>query len=296
MKEVELERMIRGEGNPSELTFRPLKTRDTLLLRPIFKKHGAKLRDFLADYEFAEDWDFKTAASFINSSWSAPHPNYTYVFLQNEKDVVGLASIAPVDDSFMDVQLIYWVNPDFQGQGFGSRMAYTMRWVSLDLWGFNSFNYIVAEENGSSIAVAERLGLELWHKWSGGETHARKETGNWRQYGQRRNPETQKGIMQGAQRLEYWTGGAANSSTLDAILLAYNENEEKGQRLAQEEIDRIAGVEETIDERNRFKKALDVRNAAIARLNQEISSRVGRVLYNKDLQLRRKKKKKKKKK
>ena len=282
--------MIRGEDNPSGLTFRPLKTKDTLLLRPIFKKHGSKLREFLADYEWAQDWDFKTAATFVNSAWSAPHPNYTYVFLKDEKDVVGFASIAPVDDSLMDVQLVYWVNPDFQGQGLGFRMAYTMRWVSLDLWGFNSFNYIVAEENKPSIAVAEKLGMELWQKWSGGERHARKETGNWRQYGQWRNPETQQGILQGAQRLEYWTGGAANASTLDAILRAYNEDEEEGKRLAQEEIDRITGVEKVVDDRNEFQKAIDNRKAAIAKLNQEIASRAGRAIYNKELQQRRKKK------
>lgn len=293
MKEVELERMIRGEDNPSGLTFRPIKTKDALLLRPIFKKHGSKLRDFLSEYEFAESWQFRSAASFVNSVWGAPHPNYTYVFLKDEKDVVGVATIASLDDSLMDVQLIYWVNPDFQGQGLGFRMAYTMRWISLDLWGFSSFNYLVAEDNKPSIAVAEKLEMELFRKWSGGARHARKETGEWRHYTQLRNPETQQGIMQGAQRLEYWTGGAANSSTLDAILRAYNENEEEGKRLAKEELDRIQGVEETIDNRNAYQKAIDERTAAIAKLNQQIASRAGRALYNKDVQKRKKKRGKK---
>ena len=281
--------MIRGHDNPSGLTFRPVKAQDALFLRPVFKKHGSKLRDFLAEYEWSADWDFKTAAAFVNSAWSAPHPNYTYVFLKDEKHVVGFASFGTVDDSVMDVQLVYWVNPDFQGQGFGYRMAYTMRWVALDLWGFNTFSYIVAEENKPSIAVAEKLELELWERWTGGAKHARKETGDWRRYGNRRNPETQQGIMQGAQRLEYWTGGAANASTLDAILRVYNENQEEGKRLAQDELDRIEGAEELVDDRNDFQKAIDNRQAAMAKLNQAIASRAGRAIYNKNLRQERKK-------
>ena len=293
-EDLEFDRKYRGEITPDTITFRPLKNRDVASLTPIFRKHGNAISNFLHDYEWAADWNFKTAAKFVTSAVSASHPSYTYLFLKGDVEVVGFGSIGSIGGSNLDVQLVYWVHPDHQGRGVGHTMAATLRDVSLELWGFNSFNYLVAEQNKPSIRVAEKLGLELIDKWSGGEAHARGETGEWRRYCQVRDPLTQQGILQGKKSLGFHMGGGdLTADAIDAILEVNAQGDiEEAQRLARELIDRLDGTEEFIDDRNAYQKALDQRTADIAKRNQQIASTAARALYNKDVQQRKKKKKK----
>lgn len=290
--QVEIERSFRGApGDGSELEFRPIKTSDVPLLTPVFRKHGNALRDFLRDYEWSSTWDFKTAATFVNDAWSAEFPNFTYLFLKG-KQVVGLGQLGSHNGSLYDVQIVLWVNPDHQGHGYGRRIGHTLRKVALEIWGFNSFSWIVAEENIPSIKTVENLGIPLVKTWTGGEAHARKETGNWRIYTQFRDTSLPGGILQGEQSLQYWMGNS-NASVLDEILKAAREGDrEKAQEMARAELARIEGVEEPEeDDRNAFQKAIDQRTDGFRKMQQHLASRAGRFAYNEQLrQLRRGKK------
>jgi RimJ/RimL family protein N-acetyltransferase len=290
-RQVEIERSFRGNpGDGSDLEFRPIKTSDVPLLTPVFKKHGNALRDFLRDYEWSSTWDFKTAATFVNDAWSAEFPNFTYLFLKG-KQVVGLGQLGSHNGSLYDVQIVLWVNPDHQGHGYGRRIGATLMKVALEIWGFNSFSWIVAEENIPSIKTAENLGIPLADSWTGGEAHARKETGNWRVYTQYRDTSLPGGILQGEQSLQYWTGNS-NASVLDEILKAAKDGDrEKAQALGRAELDRINGNERPKeDDRNPFQKAIDMRGLELKQLGQKILNRHGRMAYNEELRRKRKKK------
>ena len=292
--QFELERQFRGDapnfpGFDAPIEFRPLKNSDTVLLAPILKKYGNQLSEFLADYTFAANWDFRNANNYVRGLLDESFPRFSYLFLIG-KQIVGMAYTGEWGNSVYDSQIVLWVHPKHQGKRIGNSIGHTIRKVMLEIWGMNSFNWIVAETNTPSIKVAESLGLELAEKFIG-EIHAKGETGEWRRYVQYRD-ESMKGILQGEQSLAAWTG-VRNASTLDAILKANAEGDvEKTMKLAQEEIARINGEgKASSDDRNQIQKALDQRNENMAKRLQQLANRHGRVKYNEELKRQKKRKK-----
>ena len=291
--QFEIERQFRQPqedylGCDHPLEFRPLKISDTVLLTPILKKHGKQLSGFLADYRFAADWDFRDANRYVRDLIDADFPTYSYLFLIG-KQIVGMAYLGSVADSIFDVQVVLWVHPAHQGKRIGHNIGFTMKKVCLEIWGFNSFNWFVAEMNTASIRTAESLGLKLDSRMSGAEIHARAETGDWRRYIEYRD-ETMRGVLQGEQSLAVWTGNR-NASALDAILQAKAKGDlEEAKRLAGEEIALIKGEgNQTSDHRNQFQKALDQRAEEMAKTLQQLANKHGRSTYNERLRRRRKK-------
>lgn len=290
--QFEIERQFRqlqenylGYDHPLE--FRPLRISDTVLLTPILKKHGKQLGDFLADYTFAADWDFRDANRYVRDLIDADFPTYSYLFLIG-KQIVGMAYLGSVADSIYDVQVVLWVHPAHQGRRIGHNIGYTMKKVCLEIWGFNSFNWFVAETNTASIRTAESLGLKLDSRMTGAEIHARAETGDWRRYIEYRD-ETMKGILQGEQSLAAWTGNR-NASALDAILQAQAKGDiDEAKRLAGEEIALIKGEgNQASDQRNQWEKAVGERDLQRKKALQRLSNHIGRVTYNEQLKKRRK--------
>jgi RimJ/RimL family protein N-acetyltransferase len=291
--QFELERQFRGDapnfpGFDAPIEFRPLKNSDTVLLTPILKKYGNQLSEFLADYTFAANWDFRNANNYVRGLLDESFPRFSYIFLIG-KQIVGMAYTGEWANSIYDSQIVLWVHPKHQGKRIGHTIGHTMRKIMLEIWGMNSFNWIVAETNTPSIKVAESLGLELEGKFIG-EIHAKGETGEWRRYVQYRD-ESMKGILQGEQSLAAWTG-VRNASVLDAILKANAEGDvAKARKLAQEEISRIKGEDNMpTDDRNQFQKALDQRAEDMATRLQQLANRHGRLKYNEQLRQHRKKK------
>ena len=290
--QFEIERQFRQPqenylGYDHPLEFRPLKISDTVLLTPILKKHGKQLSDFLADYTFATEWDFRDANRYVRDLIDADFPTYSYLFLIG-KQIVGMAYLGSVADSIYDVQVVLWVHPAHQGRRIGHNIGYTMKKVCLEIWGFNSFNWFVAETNTASIRTAESLGLRLDSRMTGAEIHARAETGDWRRYIEYRD-ETMKGILQGEQSLAAWTGNR-NASALDAILQAQAKGDiEEAKRLAGEEIALIKGEgNQASDQRNQWEKAVGERDLQRKKALQRLSNHIGRVTYNEQLKKRRK--------
>lgn len=293
--QFELEREFRENNKPYlgykyPLEFRPLKISDTVLLTPILKRHGKQLSDFLADYTFASEWDFRNANNYVRDLIDADFPTYSYLFLIG-KQVVGMAYIGEYGESKFDVQIVLWVHPDHQGKRIGHHIGHTMKKVCLELWGFSSFNWIVAETNTASIKTAESLGLELHSTMTGGEIHARAETGDWRRYVAYRDQSMAGGILQGEQSLAAWAGNR-NLSAIDAILQAMkNGEQDKAKQMAAGELSQLNSAgEEFVDDQNAFQKAIGNRKEELKRLHQKIASRSGRIVYNNDLKQRKKKK------
>ena len=289
--QFELERQFRGDapnfpGFDAPIEFRPLKNSDTVLLAPILKKYGNQLSEFLADYTFAANWDFRNANNYVTGLLDEPFPRFSYLFLIG-KQIVGMAYTGEWGNALYDVQIVLWVHPKHQGKRIGNSIGHTIRKVMLEIWGMNSFNWLVAETNTPSIKVAESLGLELAQKFVG-ETHAKGETGEWRRYVQYRD-ESMRGILQGEQSLAAWTG-VRNASVLDAILKANAEGDvERTKKLAQEEIARIKGEQKLpTDHRNPFQKALDERDNDMAIKLQQVANKHGRMRYNEELRKKKK--------
>lgn len=294
--QFEIEREFRANKAPypgykESLEFRPLKISDTVLLTPILKKHGKQLGDFLADYTFASEWDFRNANNYVRDLIDAEFPTYSYLFLIG-KQVVGMAYIGQFGDSKFDVQIVLWVHPAHQGKRIGHNIGHTIRGVCLRIWGFNSFNWIVAETNTASIKTAESLGLELHSKLTGGEIHARAETGEWRRYVQYRDESMGGGILQGEQSLAAWAGNR-NLSAIDAILQANASGDrEKARQLAEEEMQNYlpSTGSQPLDSRNDFQVAMDNREEELRKIYQKIASKHGRIAYSDQLRQQRKKK------
>ena len=292
--QFELERQFRGDapnfpGFDAPIEFRPLKNSDTVLLAPILKKYGNQLSEFLADYTFAANWDFRNANNYVTGLLNEPFPRFSYLFLIG-KQIVGMAYTGEWGNSIYDPQIVLWVHPKYQGKRIGNTIGHTIRKVMLEIWGMNSFNWIVAENNTPSIKVAESLGLELAERFVG-ETHAKGETGEWRRYVQYRD-ESMRGILQGEQSLAAWTG-VRNASVLDAILKANAEGDvERTKQLAQEEMARIKGEQRPpTDDRNDFQKAFDNREEQLRKIHQKIVNKHSRMAYNEQLKRKRKGKK-----
>ena len=290
--QFELELEFRGnrpnfQGYGYPLEFRPLKISDTVLLTPILKKYGKQLSEYLADYTFAADWDFRNANNYVRGLLNEPFPRYSYLFMIGNQ-IVGMAYTGEWAGSIYDTQIVLWVHPKHQGKRIGQAIGHTIRKVMLEIWGMNSFNWVVAETNEASIRTAEALGLELEEKFLG-EIHAKGETGEWRRYVQYRD-ESVNGILQGEQSLAAWVGNR-NLSALDTILKAKAAGDiEKAKQLAQEELEKLKG--ETPDrpegERNDFQKALEGREEQLKKIHQEIVNKHSRMAYNEELRRRKK--------
>lgn len=199
-----------------------------------------------------------------------------------------MACIGGVDESIYDVQIVLWVHPAHQGKRIGHNIGCTIKMLCLELWGFNSFNWFVAETNTASIKTAESLNLELHSTVTGAEIHARAETGDWRRYVAYRD-ESMQGILQGEQSLAAWTGNR-NLSAIDAILQATAKGErDEARKLAMEELGIASDAEESVDERSPFQKAIDQRGEELKKIGQKIASKQGRMAYNEQLKKRRRK-------
>lgn len=292
--QFELELEFKGNrpnypGFDEPLQFRPLKISDTVLLTPILKKHGKQLSEYLADYNFAADWDFRNVNNYVRGLLNEPFPRYSYLFLIG-KQIVGMAYTGEYGQSIYDSQIVLWVHPKHQGKRLGHAIGDTIRKVMLETWGLDSFNWVVAETNTPSIKTAESLGLELAETFIG-ETRAKGETGEWRRYVEYRD-ESVRGILQGEHSLAGWTGDR-NASALDAILQAMKKGDVEGtKKLAREELARINGEEkQPTDDRNIWDKALDQRDSEMKKKLQQIANKHGRWKYNEEVKRKRKKKK-----
>lgn len=294
--QFELEREFRENNQPYPgykypLEFRPLKISDTIMLSPILRKHGKQLSDFLADYTFASNWDFRNANNYVRDLLDADFPTSSYLFLIG-KQVVGMAYIGQFGESKFDVQIVLWVHPAHQGRHIGHNIGHTIRKVCLEVWGFDSFNWLVAETNVASIKTAESLGLGLHGKVTGAEIHARAETGDWRRYVAFRDESKPGGILQGNQSLAAWAGNR-NLSAIDAILQAIAAgDDEKAKHLAEEELAKYGNPseKESIDSRNDFQRALDSREEQLKKIHQKIVNKHARIGYNQELKKRKKRK------
>lgn len=289
--QFELELEFKGNrpnypGYDYPLEFRPLKISDTVLLTPILKKHGKQLSEYLADYTFADHWDFRSANNYVRGLLNEPFPRYSYLFLIG-KQIVGMAYTGEYGQSIYDSQIVLWVHPKHQGKRIGHAIGHTMRKVMLEIWGMDSFNWVVAETNTPSIKTAESLGLELAEKFLG-DTHSKGETGEWRRYVQYRD-ESVKGILQGEQSLAGWTGDR-NASALDAILQANKKGEEERARhLAEKEWANMnSNPRNEADNRNPFQKAIDNREEELRKIYRTIVNKHGRIAYNQGLRKRKK--------
>lgn len=289
--QFELELEFKGNrpnypGYDYPLEFRPLKISDTVLLTPILKKHGKQLSEYLADYTFADHWDFRNANNYVRGLLNEPFPRYSYLFLIG-KQIVGMAYTGEYGQSIYDSQIVLWVHPKHQGKRIGHAIGHTMRKVMLEIWGMDSFNWVVAETNTPSIKTAESLGLELAEKFLG-DTHSKGETGEWRRYVQYRD-ESVKGILQGEQSLAGWTGDR-NASALDAILQANKKGEEERARhLAEKEWANMnSNPRNEADNRNPFQKAIDNREEELRKIYRTIVNKHGRIAYNQGLRKRKK--------
>ena len=291
--QFELERQFRGDapnfpGFDAPIEFRPLKNSDTVLLAPILRKYGNQLSEFLADYTFAANWDFRNANNYVTGLINESFPRFSYLFLIGKK-IVGMAYTGEWGNSIYDSQIVLWVHPNHQGKRIGNTIGHTIRKVMLEIWGMDSFNWVVAETNKPSIKTAESLGLELAETFVG-DTHAKGETGEWRRYVQYRD-ESVKGILQGEQSLAGWTGNR-NASALDAILQAMKKGDrEETKKLAREELAKISGEgQQKTDDRTIWDKVLDQRDSEIKKKLQQIANKHGRGKYNDDLRRQRKRK------
>lgn len=203
-------------GYSAPLSFRPMKLSDTAVLTPVLKKHGKSIRGYLGGFHNAHAWEVKDAAKFVAQCVDSPFPNFYYLFFIGNK-VVGIGSIHPYANSLRDVQIVLAVfGRENQGKGIGTSIGVTLKKIALEIWGFDSFRWLVDATNHSSIKTAQKVGLEFDHSWEDELRHSELDSGLWMAFCQSRVEGTSKGILQG-ESLEYWTQ-PKHGSVLKAIL------------------------------------------------------------------------------
>ena len=205
-------------GFNAPLHFRPLRMTDTPLLAPVIRANARSIRGYLGTFQNADLWDIQNAKKFVARCLNDDFPTFHYLFFIGD-ELVGMASLHSYAGSLRDVQVVLAVfGNKYQGHGIGTRIGSTMKQVAFEVWGFESFWWLVDATNKPSIAAAQKVGLQLSHKWEDAVKHAELESGKWFAFFQRRPENLGPGILQGAE-MEYW-GESRTLSHLDAVLNA----------------------------------------------------------------------------
>lgn len=222
MEEIEFQFRSARKNHPGynhPLEFRPLKITDSKLLTPVFQKYGKTIRSYLGSFHNAHSWQMGDAQKFVSAELNADFPNFTWLFFIG-KDLVGMGSMHPYANSFTDVQIVLAVFGKHQGKGIGTAIGKTLKSVAFDIWGFQSFWWLVDATNHPSKKAAEKVGLSFHHSWEDEVKHSEVESGLWFAFSESRSPELPDGILQGAP-LAYWQE-SRNSSLLQAVIQARN--------------------------------------------------------------------------
>lgn len=222
MEEIEFQFRSARKNHPGynhPLEFRPLKITDSKLLTPVFQKYGKTIRSYLGSFHNAHSWQMGDAQKFVSAELNADFPNFTWLFFIG-KDLVGMGSMHPYANSFTDVQIVLAVFGKHQGKGIGTAIGKTLKSVAFDIWGFQSFWWLVDATNHPSKKAAEKVGLSFHHSWEDEVKHSEEESGLWFAFSESRSPELPDGILQGAP-LAYWQE-SRNSSLLQAVIQARN--------------------------------------------------------------------------
>lgn len=204
-----------GYSHPIE--FRPLKITDSALLTPVFKKHGKEIRGCLGAFHNAHAWQLSDAQKFVSASVNAEFPSMTWLFFIG-KELVGMGSLHAYQDSMWDVQIVLAVFGEHQGKGIGSTIGATLKQISFEVWGFNSFWWLVDATNFASCKAAEKVGLSFSHAWEDKVKRSEQESGLWFAFTEQRPSGLADGILQGAP-LAYWQE-SKTSSLLRAVIEA----------------------------------------------------------------------------
>jgi RimJ/RimL family protein N-acetyltransferase len=272
------------------LEMRLLTKSDAVALTPIFKQHGTQIRSYLGSFHNAQHWSFKDANRFVQDSFNAPFPSFTYLFLI-QGEIVGMGSLAPYGNGVTEVQIILAVFGKHQGKGIAKAIEKSLMYIAFNVWGFDSFWHLVDASNIASIKTAEANGLKVSHTFTD-KIHAEKETGEWLAYFAKRPEGLPDGVLQGSP-ISYW-----HETRSDQLLQAVLEAKNGKRELEEQEIKEIAEefglvtAEEEIEEKNLFQIALENKKATDQAALNKLTARMKRDLYNKSLAERRKKKKK----
>lgn len=210
------------DGYSHPLEFRPIKNTDTALLTPVFKKYGKTIRGYLGSFHNADAWEFSDAQRFVSQAVDGDFPNMTWLFLIGN-EVVGMGSIHPYRDSLVDVQIVLAVFGKHQGKGIGTVIGKTLRTIVFEIWGFQSFWWLVDATNHASKKTAEKVGLKFSHSWEDKVIHSELESGLWFGYSENRPSGLPDGVLQGAS-LAYWQE-SRTSSLLQTVIKAKKGNQ-----------------------------------------------------------------------
>lgn len=210
-------------GYSSPLEFRPLKITDSAILTPVFKRDGKTIRSFLGSFHNAHSWQISDAQKFVAAEVNADFPNFTYLFFIG-KELVGMGSIHPFAQSLVDVQIVLAVFGKHQGRGIGTAIGSQLKKVAFEVWGFNSFWWLVDATNHPSKRAAEKVGLHFQHSWEDEVKHSESDSGLWFAYSQNRPSDLADGVLQGAS-LSYWQE-SRTSALLQAVIKARRENQD----------------------------------------------------------------------
>jgi RimJ/RimL family protein N-acetyltransferase len=220
LEEIELQ--FRDErpnfpGYSHPIQYRPIRITDSALLTPVFKKHGKEIRGYLGAFHNAHAWQLSDAQKFVSASVNAEFPSMTWLFFIG-KELVGMGSIHSYQNSMQDVQIVLAVFGEHQGKGIGSTIGATLKQVAFEVWGFNSFWWLVDATNYASRKAAEKVGMSFSHSWEDEVKHSEQESGLWFAYKQDRPSGLADGVLQGAS-LSYWQE-SKTSSMLRAVIQA----------------------------------------------------------------------------
>jgi RimJ/RimL family protein N-acetyltransferase len=233
LEEVELQFRTPRQNHPgynNPLEFRPLKNTDSQLLTPVFQKYGKTIRGYLGSFHNAHSWQIGDAQKFVSKEVDAAFPNFTWLFFIG-KELVGMGSIHPYANSLVDVQIVLAVFGKHQGKGIGTAIGGTLKSVAFDIWGFQSFWWLVDATNHPSKKAAEKVGLSFHHSWEDEVKHSESESGLWFAYSEQRPMDCADAILQGAP-LAYWQE-SRTSSLLQAVINAKGERLGMGSRSSQ---------------------------------------------------------------
>lgn len=204
-----------GYNYPPE--FRPLKMMDSRILAPILRRDAKTIRTYLGSYQNAERWHLKDAQRFVAMRVNDPNfPSFHFLFLCGQ-EVVGMGSLEPIGDNFMNCQVVLAVFGSHQGRGWGRVIAQTLMQVAFQIWGFESLYWINDATNIASTKIAQAIGCKLEEAYEDEFILGENGTGLWyRWVAQRPSERLAPGILQGAP-LEYWLE-AKSAGMLQAIV------------------------------------------------------------------------------
>lgn len=146
------------------LLIRPPKDRDMRLLNRAVSDSFELLHEWM-------DWaghlqTIEETANFIQYSkkcWSKDNPKELclLIFDRQEENLIGVASFNTIDWRVPMVEIGYWINSRYSGQGFITEAVNLLTRHAFSAWGVKRIEIRCDTENLKSAAIPKRLGFLL---------------------------------------------------------------------------------------------------------------------------------------